>query len=310
MVVVSKWGAAHINNTLKQIDSETWLIGSLLLYRLAGCSPTATWTDEGENSSYTITKATKPYPATVQSDSPNIKLVHEAGDAYAVWAVGSSALCKVRYIEEGTTPESTTLDYVRNQRPSFDVPTVLNYTIDGDRSYLFLGRLPGRTLDQAWPSLNESWRYHYVNAIVNICKEMAHWKRDQLGGVDGQDVPEYYLQSCGTDDFSSIQAVCEEIGMDCSSFVFFHADLGPTNIIVEDVPRNGKLAIIDFEIAGFLPKGWIRTKFRVSSGMDLSTLATDNPTWWRSEVLKALGADGFEDHSGSYMEWLSSRASK
>jgi hypothetical protein len=175
MVVIRKWGEAHIKNTLKQVNSDTWLIGNFLLCRSSGCSPTATWTDEGENSSYTITSAPTNHPATSQPDSPHMKLVHEAGDASAVWAVGSSVLCKIRYIEEGVTPESTTLDYVRNQRPSFDIPTVICYIVDEDRSYLFLGRLPGRTLDRAWPSLNETWRYYYVNAVVNICKEMAHW---------------------------------------------------------------------------------------------------------------------------------------
>jgi hypothetical protein len=148
-----------------------------------------------------------------------------------------------------------------------------------------------------------------VNAIVDICKEMGQWKGDRLGGVDNQNVPEYYLQARGTNNFDSIQAVCEEIGMDCSSFVFFHADLGPSNIIVEDKPKLGNLGIIDFEIAGFFPKGWIRTKFRVSSGMDFSPSATDIPTWWRSEIQKALEANGFEDYSGSYMEWLNRQVS-
>jgi hypothetical protein len=153
MVVVRKWGEAHIKNTLKQVNSDTWLIGSFLLRRSSGCSPTATWIDESEDSSYTITSAPTDHPAALQPDSPYIKLVHEAGDASAVWAVGPSALCKIRYIEDGVTPESTTLDYVRDQRPSFDVPTVICYFVDGDRSYLFLERLPGRTLDSAWPSL-------------------------------------------------------------------------------------------------------------------------------------------------------------
>jgi predicted unusual protein kinase regulating ubiquinone biosynthesis (AarF/ABC1/UbiB family) len=35
--------------------------------------------------------------------------------------------------------------------------------------------------------------------------------------------------------------------MDCSSFAFFHADLGPTNIIVEDNLMLGRVGIIDFE---------------------------------------------------------------
>lgn len=93
------------------------------------------------------------------------------------------------------------------------------------------------------------------------------------------------------------------IGMDCSSFCFYHADLGPTNIIVEDKPNSGEVGIIDFEISGYFPRGWIRTKFRISSGMDLSASATNNQTWWRAEVQKALGANGFEDYSQAWIEW-------
>ncbi|KAF2109574.1 hypothetical protein BDV96DRAFT_502404 [Lophiotrema nucula] len=305
MVVVRKWGEAHINRTLKQVSSDTWLIGSFLLHRSTGRSNTATWIDEGENSSYTITKAPKPHPTTSLPNSFHVKLVHEAGDASAVWAIRSSALCKVKYIEERVTPESVTLDYVRAQKPSFDIPTVICHIMEEDRSYLFLGRLPGRTLDEAWPSLDETWRSYYVKAIVDICEEMGQWRGDRLGGVDGQDVPEYYLQARGRNDFGSMHAVCEEIGIDCSSFAFFHLDLGPTNIIVEDDPVTGNLGIIDFEISGFFPKGWIRTKTRLCSGMDLSISATD----WRSEVQKALGANGFEDHSGSFMEWLHRQSS-
>jgi len=91
--------------------------------------------------------------------------------------------------------------------------------------------------------------------------------------------------------------------MDCSSFCFYHADLGPTNIIVENKPNSGEVGIIDFEISGYFPRGWIRTKFRISSGMDLSASATNNQTWWRAEVQKALGANGFEDYSQAWIEW-------
>jgi thiamine kinase-like enzyme len=51
------------------------------------------------------------------------------------------------------------------------------------------------------------------------------------------------------------------MGMDCLNFVFNYADLGPTNIIVKDKPNSGKVRIIDFEIAGYFPQSWIRTKF-------------------------------------------------
>ncbi|KAF1959008.1 hypothetical protein CC80DRAFT_24230 [Byssothecium circinans] len=117
----------------------------------------ATWIDDDDSSSYTLTGAPIPLPSTTSPDSPYITLVHEAGDASAVWSIGNSAFCKVRYIEEGVTPESTTLDFVQNQRPSFKTPKVIHHAFGNDRSYLFLRRLPGRTLDAAWPTLSTRW---------------------------------------------------------------------------------------------------------------------------------------------------------
>lgn len=298
-----KLGDDHINQSLKQIDSSTWLIGNLILSRSSISPSLAIWHDPIDNSHYTLVDAPTPRPPTTSPpQSPFMKLVHEAGDGSAVWAIGSSAICKVRYIVDGVTAEATTLGFVREQRPiGFDVPEVIYHTTINDRSYLFLTRLPGRTLDKAWPSLSEEWRMHYVHAVVAACKEMAQWTASALGGVDGQHVPEYYLQAKGAEDFAGIKDTCAAIGMDCRRFVFYHADLGPANIVVEDEPMSGRIGIIDFEIAGYLPRGWIRTKFRLSSGMDLTD--SDEPTLWRSNVQMALGAQGFEEHVEGWLRW-------
>ncbi|KAI3324255.1 hypothetical protein HD806DRAFT_63569 [Xylariaceae sp. AK1471] len=300
-----KWGDQHINKSIKQINATTWLIGDFILRRSPVSSCKATWNDDSDHSSYHLVKeAPGEFASTTPLDSPHINLIHEAGDASAVWSIGSNVVCKARYLEEGVTPESVTLDFVRSKNPSFETPELLLHAFSEDRSFLFIKRLPGRTLDLAWPTLGDFWKQYYVNAIVDVCQEMAEWKGDQVSGVDKQHVSEFFLVTPpGSDNFSLVPAGCEAIGMDCSSVVFYHADLGPTNIIVEDEPKSGKLGIIDFEIAGYFPRGWIRTKIRLSSGMDLSASASTCPTWWRSEVQKALGARGFEDFSQAWMEW-------
>ena len=285
-----------------------------MLHRSPCQSDTATWNDNGDNSSYTLTEAPTPISSAITPpDSPYIKLVHEAGDASAVWSIGNNALCKVRYIEEGVTAESVTLNFVQDQRPSFETPKVLHHAFGDDRSYLFLQRVPGRTLDAAWPSLNEYWQRHYVSAVVNVCKEMAEWKGHVFGGVDGNNIPErYLLKPRAPKDFSSakLQAACEAMGMDCLRVVFYHADLGPTNIIVEHKPNSGTLGIIDFEIAGYFPRSWIRTKFRICSGMDLPFSVTNDPHWWRVEVQKALGSNGFDDVRKAWEEWRGYKPSR
>ncbi|KAF2760068.1 hypothetical protein EJ05DRAFT_271274 [Pseudovirgaria hyperparasitica] len=280
MVVQRKWGDNHINKSFKQIDRSTWLIGKFVLHRSPSPSDTATWNDDSDNSSYTLTP----------------------GDASAVWSIGGNAICKVRYTEEGVTPESVTLNFVKDRQPSFETPRVLHHAFDKDRSYLFIQRLQGRTLDTAWPTLNDYWKTHYMSAVVDACLEMTQWRSSALGGVDNQYIPEYFLAG-PKDDFSVLHSGFESIGMDCSSFVFYHADLGPTNIIVEHEPNTGRIGIIDFEISGYFPLGWIRTKFRLSSGMNFSAMASDNAIAWRAGIQKMLEAKGFEDYSQAWIKW-------
>ena len=286
---------------MKQIDENTWLTGNVVLHR----SDTAAWNDGSDNSSYTLTKASSPLPTTTTANSPYIKLVHEAGDASAVWSIGTNAFCKVRYNLKKVTPESATLKFVSGKQPSYKTPEVFHYAFDDDTSYLFIQRLQGRTLDTAWPSLNDHWKRRYVDAVVEACLEMAKWEAPAIGGVDGQYIPEYFLTGHNA-DFSALRASCEEIGMNCSVFVFQHGDLGPPNIIVEEEPISGEIGFVDWEISGYLPRDWVRTKFRLSRGMDLPASASEHPAWWRIEIQKALGAREFGDYAHAWGKWQTS----
>lgn len=55
--------------------------------------------------------------------------------------------------------------------------------------------------------------------------------------------------------------------MDVSSFLFYHCDLGPGNILAD--PAKSSIGTADWELAGYVPREWIKTKFNLSSGMDL-----------------------------------------
>lgn len=147
--------------------------------------------------------------------------------------------------------------------------------------------------------------------MVSVCESLQLLESDKLSGVDGKNMPESYLIADEEgEDFSpenlqrgNLQRGCELIGMDCSTFVFYHADLGPGNIIVEDDPQSGDIGIIDWENSGFFPRGWIRTKFRISSGLNLPSSVTETPHWWRSEMQKLLGVRGFDDFSEEWFSW-------
>ncbi|CAG8091182.1 unnamed protein product [Penicillium salamii] len=296
-----------VRESIKQVDKNTWLIGALILHRSNGYSDTATWYDRDDDLSYILTDAPDPAPPFVPlpPDHPNIVLVYDAGNRSAVWSLGNSAFCKVKVRVNDTTREATTLEFVQKQQPRFDTPKILHQAEHDGRSYLFLSRVPGRTLANAWPTLDEKWKHHYVNAVVKTCETLECWKGDTIGGVDGKNIPEQYLIKYGADynyDAENLRQACESMGMDCSEFVFYHADLGPGNIIVEDIPDIGSIGIIDWETAGYFPRAWIRTKFRISSGLDLPSSVEDEH-WWRWEVQESLGVRGFEDFSKEWECW-------
>jgi hypothetical protein len=297
-----------VRESIKHVNANTFLIGPLKLHLSKGYSDTSTWYDQDDDQSYTLTNAPIPMPPTssLPANDPKIKLVYDAGDSSAVWSIGKSAFCKVKLCEAGITPEAITLAFVHNQRPDFEIPKVLHETEHNGRSYLFLSRVQGRTLGDAWPTLDEQWRHHYMNTIVDVCKFLGRRERDMLCGVDGKNALEPLLVKYGAEeDYSpgNLQKGCESMGMDCSKFVFYHADLGPGNIIVEDVPKTGSVGIIDWELAGYFPRGWIRTKFRISRGLNLPDSATDNPTEWRAGVQELLGDHGFEHYTSQWVSW-------
>jgi hypothetical protein len=93
------------------------------------------------------------------------------------------------------------------------------------------------------------------------------------------------------------------MSIDVSTFVFYHCDLGPTNLLVDT--SIGSLGIIDWELAGYVPIEWVRTKFRLSAGMDFNygdedskrTGAAELPSIWKRWATAMLWM-----HGGSFRE--------
>lgn len=152
-----------------------------------------------------------------------------------------------------------------------------------------------------WETLDESKRQQYAEKIGDICVEMAKYTRNgMMSGVDGNVLPELYLCKKGSDcSPQNLQETCDDLKMDCSTLVFYHCDLGPTNVLVDvDTDRIG---VIDWEIAEFVPVEWITTKFRVSSGMDLSS---GDQMDWRRRVKNDLGKRGYPNIADGFMAWI------
>ncbi|KAF2254226.1 hypothetical protein BU26DRAFT_415924 [Trematosphaeria pertusa] len=333
---MSNPGKAHITDIIQQIDANSWLIGDWILTRSSPPLPldiTSTsnplgWLDEAENASYTFTYSSPPPPPATTLDTPYIKPTYDCSGGRAFFSIGTKVVCKIRQLEHfdiTVTSELDTLSYVCAKRPtSFTTPRIVHAFETADRSFLFMTRVPGRTLAAAWRELSEEKRQSYAEAVVCAIKEMMGWESSVVGGIDGKGIWEPYLQRSEEDTFDviAIRTACEQLGMDMQApFVFYHANLGPTNVLLLDgpgptmtssstSPPQPAIGIIDFEIAGFFPKDWIATKFSVSCGLNLEFEAEgehEDPYWWRRTVGRRLYKSGLREVGREYMKWQNKR---
>jgi hypothetical protein len=82
----------------------------------------------------------------------------------------------------------------------------------------------------------------------------------------------------------------------------------PGNIIV-DIESKG-LGIIDWEIVGYLPREWVRTKFHLSSGMDFPDVKDeDAKSDWRAFVARRLAEMGFQEVIDGWLAFPSAESS-
>ncbi|KAH6699584.1 kinase-like domain-containing protein [Verticillium dahliae] len=283
----------HLNESIREVDKSSWLISNtLLLTRSSSPPPEKVPTDQvcwsdSNGGHFALYAAPEPLPDSklLAEDSSSISRVHAVDNQAAVWRAGE-AFIKAHHMDyPDVTREHVTLQFLKDQKSQgFDFPNVFHHFETGSRYFLIVSRVPGQLLDEAWPSLDETKRHYYIGQVAEICNRLAAWKGDIVGGVDGRQLLERYLvkgNSKMTDALSPQQLLknCTEMSMDISTLVFYHCDLGPTNILVN--VSTGSLGIIDWELAGYVPIEWVRTKFRLSAGMDFSHGDEDSKRDWR-----------------------------
>lgn len=247
------------------------MVGGRLLLSRQTTQPTpsadglASWAD-GEGGFFILSNAPSPPPfireeSQDQDDSAekHVSKVYAAGDQACVWRAGE-AFIKVHDVRvPDATREHVTLEFLHSKKPlDFDIPTVLYHGEWRSRYFLVLSRVPGKTLAEAWPAMDEETRQHCVCRVAESCAKMAEWRGHAICGVDGNQVLEYYLatkeqEKRGYLDPDDLAKTCARVGMDTSvaSLGFYHCDLGPTNVLVDAASK--RIGIIDWEMAGYVP---------------------------------------------------------
>ncbi|KAJ8128435.1 hypothetical protein O1611_g5198 [Lasiodiplodia mahajangana] len=308
-----------VRESILEIDDDSWIIGDRLLLSRQSVVPSSThfWSD-GRGAFFVVCEGTPPLPQTRPlSPASQIQLVHDAGDRNAAWRIGEAFL-KVQDLDPSTvnrTREHITLNYLHdpanNATPTFPTPGVLFHKEYDNRYYLFTSRVPGDTLEKAWPNMSEANKQACVRQVVNICKELAQIKNDKICGVDGRDLSEAWIippQAPERYSHEDLLPYCKEVGMDSGDFVLHHCDMGPTNVIV-DQTDDCRVGIIDWEVTGYVPKEWIRTKFCVCWAMDFDYPGEDiqKSKDWRQRVQLLLGQEGFAEVGAAWKNRFSER---
>ncbi|CAI7571786.1 unnamed protein product [Penicillium glandicola] len=231
--------------------------------------------------------------------SSSISRVHAVDNQAAVWRAGE-AFIKAHHMDyPDVTREHVTLQFLKDQQPQgFEFPNVLHHFETGSRYFLVVSRVPGQLLHEAWPNMDENLRQYYIGKVADVCNRLAAWKGDIISGVDGHQLLERYLlkgNSKMTGALAPQQLLknCTDMSMDVSTLVFYHCDLGPTNVLVD--VSTGSLGIIDWELAGYVPIEWVRNKIRISAGMDFDYGDGGSKKDWRRKVAQRLEKMGYSD---------------
>lgn len=302
-----------VRESIRAVTENSWIVGGKLLISREAKSPNNIPSGD-DDFSYAFRELDEP-PTTQRSTAKiPFPLVYDAGDAHAVWKIGDSFLKVVIPSSTTTTREHITLELISEKALDLPVriPKVLYHGEWGGRYYVIVTLMPGQTLDSAWPQLSEEDRRDCIDQITIFCKTLSTEKAKYIGGVDGNHLPERFLTIKGDEadvKFSrdKLLQTCTDLEMDCSEFLLYHCDLGPGNIMVDI--ESDVMSVIDIECVGYVPVEWIRTKFRISGGLDLTLYDYEDEAKfaWRVGMQKRLGLSGFPEVAE---RWMQSRYSK
>ncbi|KAL5884470.1 hypothetical protein ACKVWL_003453 [Pyricularia oryzae] len=257
-----------IRDSVKKINETSWLIGHKHILRLIQKRPETCLWESSDGWCYVLDDAPATLPGTEPiSKDGHARLIHDAGDASAVFDFGESLILKVKIAGAGPQ-EDETLAFLARSQLSFDIPTVLFHARYDDKTYLFEPRMPGKPLCETWWEMNADTKRQTAIKVAHICQELACFKSNVMTGTDYNWINP--LREEPQDNTpETLKKHCEGLGMECSTFVFAHNDLGPTNILVKD---NHQISIIDWDMAGYYPLEWVRTKFAVCEVLDVDRM--------------------------------------
>jgi hypothetical protein len=140
---------------------------------LAGLSSTlCSWQDNGKT--FSLRHVTE-HDRNMPPSSSKANMVHEMGACSGIWLFGKDTFCKVGPWREGLESEEDTINFVKTCCPNIPVPEVIYSWVDRDwdRVFSIMKRVPGKSLDESWPSLSPSQRSKIAQETAGYCVDLS-----------------------------------------------------------------------------------------------------------------------------------------
>lgn len=307
----------EVKDCIKQLGPNKWLLGpSLICEREDEKSSSAFHTrfvaPDGSNS-----KGLESLEGSPPDPKGPIQFVRCIA-THATWRIGQWAYFKSKPWTPGQGTEAAAIKFVQQNAPSVPVPTVLEHYVDpqANRSYTLLLSVPGEDLNDLWKDLPYEKQNSVIQQVAEHIDTLAQLKNDRPVSAEGGMIKEPWLQHFNPETPFHLWGLLDPNktkewepiwGVEENKLVFYHCDLGPTNIKVEVQKGEPKVTgILDWEVAGFLPRGWIVTKFLVSGGLDFDWEGEgeEDESVWRLSLAEFLvEKKGYKGFANRWIKW-------
>jgi len=294
-----------IKSSISRIRENQWLVGQNHICELRDLSlPSENlcyWLDPSGRT-FQIRTFLSP-PATVP-----VEPFCSASASAAVWEF-AGLIWKVKSWVPGVEDEAHTINFVKNTFPLIPIPEIVYHWNEelANRSFMAMKRAPGETLDSSRCTLSDPERKTIASELADYIVLLATVRRPALLTISGYGVTDNFTQReshkpswrPSTLHLQSHEQAVEyfhPLKVD-KEFVFTHGDINPKNLLIAD----GRIScILDWEIAGFLPKWWINIKARILA-MSLSN--SELPHSWIDVIKRELEYRGITVDLDAYLEW-------
>ncbi|KAE9989986.1 hypothetical protein EG327_001998 [Venturia inaequalis] len=311
-----------IEASVRKISPDVWMLGSKMIcerIRAVGGNCVASWSDESGNL-FQLRQQQTSAQDLVDAEIDAHRRIHFAGTSAAAWKIGD-AYCKVKSYVPGMEYEADSISFFRSKVPAIPLPEVIHSWVDEElcRTFLILGQVKGKTLAESWHLLSSKQRTTIARTVASFCTLLAQNSESSLQSVAGRSIYEPHLtkspyqsrpswmlcplgpfkphelaQYLGESQLATLPVIPD-------TFYFYHADLGPTNIIIS---KEGHIeGVLDWESAGFFPKFWIATKPLISAGFNLPQESDADRYAWANMFSAALEVEGFEVAMDQFKMW-------